>query len=404
MKDRLVVIGANDFQNQLIVKAKEKGYETHVFAWKDGSIGEKTADFFYPISIIEKEEILEKVREIKPKGIVSIASDLATVTVNYVANELNLVGNSNVSTLVSTNKYEMRKAFLKNHIPSPKFYVVDKDFDVDTLLKINYNLDMDKSNKDPNVDVLPLSFPVIIKPTDRSGSRGINKVFNKEEVKEAVFKSIEVSFEKKAIIEEFVEGNEYSAEFISYNGEHHFLAATKKFTTGAPHFIETAHMEPVQLEKSEKENLINIIKDALDSLQVKNGASHSEFKIDNHGNIKIIEIGARMGGDCIGSDLVKISTGYDFVDMVIDVACGKAPSFIKVREPKAAFIKFIFNEEDLKLVESIKKNYPDKIYRISEIDKVGSREVVDSSTRYGYIILACDSVKEGYDILKLKDL
>lgn len=403
MKNRLVVIGANDFQNQLIVKAKEKGYETHVFAWKDGSIGEKTADFFYPISIIEKEEILEKVREINPKGIVSIASDLAMVTVNHVANELNLVGNSSVSSLVSTNKYEMRKAFLKNDIPSPKFYVADKDFNIDTLQDISSNPEMSSFHKEFSIEALPLSFPVIVKPTDRSGSRGINKVFNSEEVKEAVLKSIEVSFEKKAVIEEFVEGDEYSAEFISYNGEHHFLAITKKFTTGAPHFIETAHMEPVQLEEIEKEKLINIIKKALDSLQVKNGASHSEFKIDNHGNIKIIEIGARMGGDCIGSDLVKISTGYDFVDMVIDVACGKAPSFIKVREPKAAFIKFIFNEEDLKLLENIKKSYPDKIYRISEIEEVGSREIVDSSTRYGYIILACDSIEEGYDILKLKD-
>ena len=61
----IVIIGANDFQNPLILKAKEMGYETHVFAWKDGSIGERTADFFYPISITEKEKILEICRRIK---------------------------------------------------------------------------------------------------------------------------------------------------------------------------------------------------------------------------------------------------------------------------------------------------------------------------------------------------
>ena len=70
MKKKLVVIGANDFQNQLILKAKEKGYETHVFAWQDGSIGERTADYFYPISIVEKEQILEVCRTIKPDGII----------------------------------------------------------------------------------------------------------------------------------------------------------------------------------------------------------------------------------------------------------------------------------------------------------------------------------------------
>ena len=57
---KIVIIGANDFQRPLIQKAHTMGYETHVFAWKDGSIGEKTADYFYPISIVEKEQILEK--------------------------------------------------------------------------------------------------------------------------------------------------------------------------------------------------------------------------------------------------------------------------------------------------------------------------------------------------------
>ena len=88
MKKKLVVIGANDFQNQLILKAKEKGYETHVFAWQDGSIGERTADYFYPISIVEKEQILEVCKEIKPDGVISIASDLAAITVTYVADAL----------------------------------------------------------------------------------------------------------------------------------------------------------------------------------------------------------------------------------------------------------------------------------------------------------------------------
>ena len=66
---KIAIIGANSFQNPLILKAKEMGFETHVFAWQDGSIGEKTADYFYPISIVEKEEILEKCREIQPEAL-----------------------------------------------------------------------------------------------------------------------------------------------------------------------------------------------------------------------------------------------------------------------------------------------------------------------------------------------
>ena len=117
---KIVIIGANDYQNPLILKANENGYETHVFAWKDGSIGEKTADFFYPISIVEKEKILEECKKIKPDAVASIGSDLAMVTVNYLAKELNLPGNSLECTKISTNKYEMRKAFKEAGVDVPR--------------------------------------------------------------------------------------------------------------------------------------------------------------------------------------------------------------------------------------------------------------------------------------------
>ncbi|MGN2368644.1 ATP-grasp domain-containing protein [Clostridium cagae] len=380
MKDKMIIIGANEFQNQLILKAKERDIETHVFAWKDGSIGERTADKFYPISIIEKETILEEAKKISPNAVISIASDLAMVTVNYIANSLQLVCNSNECTLITTNKFEMRKAFYKNKIPSPKFIHITKD---------------------TNLEGLVIDYPVIVKPTDRSGSRGINKVYNLREMKEAVKEAVEVSFNKKALIEEYAEGREFSVEYISENGKHNFLAVTEKFTTGEPHFIETGHMQPARITREQEEKIKEIIPQALTALKIKNGASHSELKIDENNNIKIIEIGARMGGDCIGSDLVQISTGYDFVNMVIDIAIGEKLNFIKISEPKVALIKFIFNKEDYEILQSMKKTNNDKLYRISEIGDIESRDVTDSSTRFGYFILSCNTVEEGLKLLNL---
>ena len=118
---RIVIIGANYFQNPLIEKAKALGYETHVFAWKEGAVGEKTADFFYPISIIEKERILEECVKIQPDAVVSIASDLANITVQYLAKKLGLPCNSDESILISTNKYAMRDALKKSGINSGIF-------------------------------------------------------------------------------------------------------------------------------------------------------------------------------------------------------------------------------------------------------------------------------------------
>ncbi len=377
---KIVIIGANSFQNPLILKAKALGYETHVFAWQDGSVGERTADYFYPISIVERDAILEKCKEIRPDAVASIGSDLAMLTVNYLAEKLGLPGNSMECTEISTNKYAMRKAFQKAGVPVPGFFEADADTTAEELKG--------------------LQLPIIVKPTDRSGSRGITKVEEWGQLKPALKASVDNSFEKKAIVEEYLTGSEYSCECISYQGEHHFLAVTKKYTTGEPHFIETGHLEPAPLTDGQREAIKKAVFAGLDALQVKNGASHAEFKLEGE-RVRLIEIGARMGGDCIGSDLVELSTGYDYVRMVIDVATGCEPSFEKVREPKTAYIHFIFTKQDLELLEKCKREIPEKIHFISELTEVREGAVTDSSTRFGYFILAFESLTEAKEYVNL---
>lgn len=367
MKEKLIIIGANDFQDQLIRKANALGYETHVFAWEDGAVGKKHADFFYPVSIIEKEEILEKCREIRPVGVCSIASDLAATTVNFVAEGLGLPCNKTEYNLIQTNKYAMRRALFEAGVPCPKFLHTGCEID-QSLLE-------------------GFSFPIIVKPTDRSGSRSIMKLESADGLKEAVKAACEVSFEKKAIIEEYLEGKEYSMETISYRGEHHYLACTEKFTTGAPHFIETGHREPSGLDEQTLKKAKETVLKALSALHIENSAGHAEFKVTPEGEIRIIEIGARMGGDCIGSDLVYLSTGNDFVKMVIDVACGKAPELSAQKKESCAEVHFLFDENDLEKLEQLRRDTPDSIYRVSDIEMENLGNTTDSSTRLGYYIL-----------------
>ncbi len=367
---KIAIIGANEFQNPLILKAKELGYETHVFAWQDGSIGEKTADFFYPISIVEKDQILEKCKEIGIDGITTIASDLATVTVTYVAENMNLPGNSIACCKKATNKYAMREALLNGGVPTIKFIKVSENN--------NFNIS----------DISNMKFPLIVKPTDRSGSRSITKITNINELSDAISRAQKDSFENSAIVEEYIDGKEYSAEGISFKGKHKFLTVTEKRTTGAPNFIETGHIEPAFISDEMREKIFFELEKALNALDITNGATHSEFKITPEGEVRVIEIGARMGGDCIGSDLVQISTGYDFVKMVIDVAMGKEPVFEKVTEPKIAAIKFIFNQDDVNMYDRAKAEIPECIYRASKIENVDSHKVIDSSSRFGFYILS----------------
>lgn len=362
----LAIIGASYLQLPLIEKAREMGYTTHVFAWAANDVGERAADHFYPVSIVEKDEILRICRDIGICGVCSIASDLAATTVNYVAHHLGLPGNSPECTRKSTNKYLMRKAFAEGNDPSPACILVD---DVS------------------RIDMTGLHYPVIVKPTDRSGSRGICKVEKAEDLEAAVRSAITQGFEKKALIEEFAEGEEYSVEAISCRGIHHILAVTLKYTTGAPHFIETGHMEPAPVSGELYQKIVEIVTHALDTLGIQNSASHSEIKIDGEEKIRIIEIGGRMGGDCIGSDLVYYSTGTDFLRAVIDVACGKEPDLQPVIRPCPVEVRYILSEEDVREYEEIKKT--DRFIRTVFFRPEEVGDVTDSSNRAGcYLIRA----------------
>ena len=380
MKPSIIIIGANDFQNRLILRAKAMGYTTHVFAWQCGDVGERTADYFYPVSIVEKERILEIARAIRPVGVCSIASDLAAITVNYVAEGLGLVGNGMESAMVATNKHLMRLAFERAGLPSCKSILLEEDTDLAAL---------------------PLRYPLIVKPTDRSGSRGIRKVESPVQLREAVAFAREPSFEKRVLAEEFAEGREYSVEYLSWQGEHHFLAVTEKFTTGAPLFVETGHLQPPEhMDDTTLARIRALVPKVLDSLGVRYGASHTELKVDDAGDIRLIECGARMGGDCIGSDLVPLSTGVDYVRAVIDVACGAEPDLTPAGDGCVSAVRFLFSKADLDALERIRRENPEALYRVSEILPIDGHEIRDSSTRYGYYILTTDTPGEMHVLLQ----
>lgn len=400
MSDPVVIIGANEFQLPLVLKAKQMGYSTHVFAWADGAVAAPFADRFYPISITETDKILDICRQISPKAVASIGSDLAAITVNKLANALGLPSNPEETAYIATNKYAMRRAFLNAGVPAPAFAGV-------------------VSFEEAKEAVSGFRFPIIVKPTDRSGSRGITKLESLSGLESAVELAVSQSFEKRAIVEEFAEGHEFSCECISQNGVHHMLAVTKKFTTGAPHFIETGHIQPSGLDEDRLKAVKKAVFAALDALKITTGASHAEFKLlPDTGEVFIIEVGARMGGDCIGSDLVPVSTGYDFTGMVLKAALGlpvvpekevssgcprACPGCLETE--KYAAIRFIFNRSDLELLKMIEADpeLSKRLVRVSEIAMGEDNAVSDSSSRFGFYILCCGSLEEAKRLANLYD-
>ena len=370
---KLAIIGASYLQVPLIRKARKMGIETHVFAIEEGALGKDLCDRFYPISSIEKEQILAACEAIGIDGITSISSDLAMPTVNFVADRMNLIGNSLDCTFVTTNKYAMRQRLSEHNLPCPRYK------------KIN------SSDQWVNGE---FTFPLIIKPTDRSGSRGVAKIETVDEIEDALQRALSVSFIDEAIIEEFIEGREISVEMVSWKGTHHFITCTDKVCTGEPYFVEIEQHVPANLSPDLKSRIVALIKETLTALGVEYGASHSEILITDEGEVFIVEIGARMGGDNIGSDLVKLFTGYDFVKGVIEIALGEF-TLPRIKHLKQAGIYYLTPKAGR--VTAIQNNSADFQEIVCsdilvKVDDIIEFPVTNSAQRSGYFIYASDKM------------
>lgn len=360
---KLAIIGASYLQEPLVLKAKEMGLYTICFAWKDGATCAGLCDKFYPVSVVEKMEILRICKDEKIDGICTIASDVAAPTVAFVANAMNLVGNRYDAAARANNKYLMRNAFKESGVPCPLYKMVSS---VEEAIDINW------------------TYPLIVKPSDRSGSIGISKILSSEELLPAVEYAISVSFSKQAMVEEYIEGQEVSVEFISFQGKHYPLQITDKVTTNAPHFVELEHHQPSSISADMYTKLYKLTCSAINALGLTDGASHAEYKITADGRIIVMEIGGRMGGDFIGSDLVRLSTGYDFVRGVIEVALGEFKEPVKTIDKHSGVFFLCKETEHLKNVIENWQSYP--MFIDGKITDDELHIATCSADRSGYVI------------------
>lgn len=365
MKSKLVILGASYLQLPLVNKAKEMGIHVICIAWDDGkAICKEYADNFYDISVLEKESILEICKTENIDGITTIATDICIPTIAYITEKLNLVGNSPTCATFTTDKAEMRKCLAEHHvrIPASKTLYQAQDFDETEIL-----------------------YPLIIKPADRSGSLGVVKTSNTHETIAAIDLAIQYSFSKKCIVEEFVSGQEVSVETISYQGSHQIITITDKVITDEPYFVELEHHQPSQLPENILTKITEISLQVLDATEVKNGASHIEMKINENG-VFVIEIGSRMGGDFIGSDLVYLSTGFDFLKAVIDIALDQFDGKVKKNVNNFSGVYFL-SENTKKLLPFFthSENLEFEIVK-KEILNQELKQIHSSNDRSGYLI------------------
>ena len=304
MKKKLAIISAAAEQIPMVKKAKEMGIETHCFAWDKKEkhfVCKQYADFYHPISIFDKEEILEKCKEIKIDGITSVSDAYAPPTVAFVAENMGLVGNKYKDIMTAGNKYQARKLLFEHGVNSPRFILV-------------------QNGQMP--DLTGFKYPLIVKPTDRTSSHGVTKVNSEKELIDAIQRALDESFNKKEVlIEEFISGSEVSAHTLSWHGKHYILTVRDKVTSGAPYFVEIAHHIPSQHSPEIVAKVEAEARKSLDALNIKNGACDAEFMITENGDVYAVEINSAWGGDK-DYDMIYYATGVDYMKLVINAALG----------------------------------------------------------------------------------
>lgn len=378
MQKRLLVLAAGILQVPVIKKAKEMGIYVIAADGDSNAVGLKYADKAIVVNITSEEDLLKVAHEEHIDGVIHPCSEVSMNVMGRLNDELGLSGITKEQAIRATNKHLMREAFEMGGAPSPKSILTENAEDAWKHLQNDFSTDG------------------ILKPSCNSGSRGIAKVsrdMDKADFVKAYDIALNESRDKSVLLEQFIEGPEFSIEIIVWNGKVNVLTVTDKKTTGAPHFVELGHNQPSCYSAEEVEILKAAAVSGVKALGVNNCACHAEAKLMD-GKAYLMEIGARLGGDFISTELTHLSTGVDMVAAAINVALGVEPDLRVKEEPKGVCIRY-FCPKPGKLVSigntEILKD--PRVYLWEIYHKVGDviPEVTSSLCRSGHVIVTENS-------------
>lgn len=385
MKKKLMILGASILQLPAIIEAKKLDLDVIVCDMDPNAIGFKESGIVREyVSTIDTKRILEVAKSYKINGIMTLATDLPMRSVAAVCKYMNLVGIGEDTAFKATNKYAMREALKEHNVPIPDFYKAS-----------NYKEFLE------TVDKFKLSF--IVKPADNSGSKGVCLV-EKKTSEEQLLKIYEYSHSYSrngdVVIEEYMNGPEVSVETISFNGKCNIIQITDKLTTGAPYFVEMGHSQPSNLDKGILKEIEKVTVDANKAIGIEIGPSHTEIIVTKEGP-KIVELGARLGGDNITTHLVPLSTGVNLVNACIKIALNQEPDIIFKFKKGSAIRYFKQKQGIIKRIEGLDKaNKIQGIKQISVVHGEGDKltEINCSGARMGFVIAQAETANKAIDI------
>ena len=374
-KKSILIFGVGELQRSIIRRAKLMGLFTIGIDPCADAVCKEEVDAFEIVGGQDYEGTCAVVEKYGVNAIVTAATDKPLVMMARVAEKYGFPFFSVDTAQWSTDKYQMKQRFKKGGVPCARGRLIAKADEADDLY-----------------------YPLIVKPRDNSGSRGVKLCRNKEELQEAMQEALQYSHLDTVLVEEYIEGQEYSIEGLHYDGKSELIQFTEKTTTEFPYNVELEHKQPANLTEEQKNDIRELVSKIAKCMHFEKCPSHTELKINERG-VFIIETSPRLGGDYITSMLVPLSTGINMEDQLLNIALGKKVDTQTGRMEKAAGVCFFC------LPEGIVKTIDPRIREISSWSGVHSFElklhkgdrvnqITSSLNRYGEFIIKDNTYKE----------
>ncbi|NGU67647.1 ATP-grasp domain-containing protein [Clostridium perfringens] len=379
---KILFLGGSKQQIPAIQYAKDNGYYSILCDYLSDNPGQFVADKFYCVSTTDMEAILNVAKENSIDGIVAYASDPAALTAAYVGNKLGLPSNPYKSVEILSKKDLFRK-FLKEH---------------------NFNCPLAKSFKsyDEAVENLDgFKFPIMIKPIDSSGSKGVSRIEYIDSFESAFNLAMDNSREKTVIVEEFIKRSHkemIGGDAFVVNGRVEFfglLNSHRDFSINE--FVPIGTSYPVFLDDDKIEAVKSTVQKVIDILEIKNGALNLELMFDEDDKLYIVEIGPRNGGNMI-PDLIKLSTGVNMIAATVESSLGHTDFNLKTNGKDVYYSTYVIHSKESGILknivfsEEIQKNILSKVMYKNPLDEIERFE--GANRALGIIFLKYDSIEE----------
>lgn len=378
---KIMLLGGLRYLIPVIEAAHKEGYYVITCDYLPDNFAHKYSDEYHNVSIIDKEAVLKLAKELQIDGIMSFAVDPGVVTAAYVQEKMGLPAFGPYNSVCILQNKDRFRAFLTEHgfnVPKAKGF---------------------SSVEEALNGIDGFDWPLIVKPTDSAGSKGVNRVDNPDQLEKAINYALNHSSSKRIIIEEFIEqeGCSSDSDCFSVNGILKFVSfSAQRFDKDAPNpYTPSAYSWPSTMTKEQETELTSELQRLLILLKMQTAIYNVETRIGKNGKAYIMEVSPRGGGNRL-SEMIRYATGVDLITNAVRAAVGDEVKGIEQKPYNGNWAELILHADKDGLFRALdinKQFYKDYVREIDlwvrEHDKISSFRGANDAI--GTLVLKFDS-------------